>query len=333
MVKKHISYSQVEDKDFRKFIDSCSLGAVSAEVSLPRSGNTIRSWILDEYKRRKIHLCEKVLVAYAASVVHISFDLWTAPNNIAYIDIVCHFLDQNKQLRTVLLAVRNMHGDHSGKNLAKAILPVLDEYLLKAKLGYFITDNASSNDTCIAEIIGLIRPDLDAKAFIFDNKSESFEADVAIAESTNDLEIAMKLWRIQGVIGKLYYLIRFIRASPQREALFLDIAEPFPSAADGIDSHTRHLAVIDNNKTRWNSTYLAIHRALSLRRRIEKFYATRFSKDKDFPSSDILSEANWEELAIFKGLVDPFYRSSIRLQGNSVGSTVIMCLHFSRICY
>ena len=55
MVKKHISYSQVEDEDFRKFIDSCSLGAVSAEALLPRSGNTIRSWILDEYKRRKIH--------------------------------------------------------------------------------------------------------------------------------------------------------------------------------------------------------------------------------------------------------------------------------------
>ena len=336
MVKKHISYSQVEDEDFREFIDSCSLGAVSAEALLPRSGNTIRSWILNEYKRRKIHLCEKVL-AHATSVVHISFDLWTAPNNTAYIDIVGHFLDQNKQLRTVLLAVRNMHGDHSGKNQAKAILPVLDEYLLKAKLGYFITDNASSNDTCITEIIDLIRPDLDAKerrlrcighiinliakAFIFGNKSESFEADVAIAESTNDLEIAMKLWRKQGVIGKLHNLIRFIRASPQREALFLDIAKPFPSTADEIDSHTRHLTVIDDNKTRWNSTYLAIHRALRLRRRIEKFYATRFSKDKDFPSSDILSEADWEELAIFKDLLDPFYRLSMRLQGNSKTGT------------
>lgn len=209
-VKKHISYSQVEDEDFREFIDSCSLGAFSAEALLPRSGNTIRSWILNTYKQRKIHLCEKVL-AHAASVIYISYNLWTAPNNTAYIDIVCHFFDQNKQLRTVLLAVRNMHGDHNGKNQAKAILPVLDNYLLKAKLGYFITDNASSNDICITEIINLICPDLDAKerrlqcighiinliakAFIFGNKSEAFEADVVIAESTNDLETAMKLWR------------------------------------------------------------------------------------------------------------------------------------------
>ncbi len=222
-----------------------------------------------------------------------------------------------------------MDGDHSRKNQAKPILPVLDEHLLKAKLGYFITDNASSNDTCITEIINLIRPDLDAKerrlrcighiinlvakTFIFGNKSESFEADVMIVESTNNLEIAMKLWRKQGVIGKLHNLIRFIRASPQREVLFLDIAELFPNAADGINSHTRHLTVIDDNTTQWNSTYLTIHRPLCLRHRIEKFYTTCFSKDKDFPSSDILSEVDWEELAIFKDLLDLFYRLSMQL--------------------
>ena len=53
-----------------------------------------------------------------------------------------------------------MYGDHSGKNQGKAILPVIDEYLLKSKLGYFFSDNASTNDTCIAELIDLIRPNL-----------------------------------------------------------------------------------------------------------------------------------------------------------------------------
>lgn len=81
------------------------------------------------------------------------------------------------------------------------------------------------------------------------------------------------------------------------------------------------MTVINDDKTQWNSTYLAIDRALRLKRRIEKFYSTRFSKDKDFPSSDILDEANWEELAIFKGLLDPIYRLSMRLQGNSKTGT------------
>lgn len=59
-----------------------------------------------------------------------------------------------------MLAVRNIHGDHSGKNQARAIIPVIDEYALNEMLGYFVTHNACSNDTCVAEIIDLIRPNL-----------------------------------------------------------------------------------------------------------------------------------------------------------------------------
>lgn len=76
--------------------------------------------------------------------------------------MICHFIDATKQLRILLLAVRHIHGDHSGKNQARSILPVSEEYSLKEKLGYFITDNASSNDTCVTEIIETLRPDLDA---------------------------------------------------------------------------------------------------------------------------------------------------------------------------
>ncbi len=85
-------------------------------------------------------------------MIHISFDLWTAPNNLVYFDVIAHFLDTKKFLRTVVLAVRNIHGDHSGKNQPK---PVIEKYALKEKLGYFITDNASCNDICVTKIIDL----------------------------------------------------------------------------------------------------------------------------------------------------------------------------------
>ncbi len=209
----------------------------------------------------------------------------------------------------------------------------MDEYGLKEKLGYFMTDNASSNDTCVAEIIDLIRPDLDlgerrlrcmghiinliAKAFIFDNKSETFEADIAIAKKTNDLEAAMRLWRKQGAIRKLHNLIRFIRDLSQMEAICMDIAESFPSKADKLHNGKYHLTIIDDNLTCRNSTYLAIQRALRLRRRIEKLYSTRFNKDKDFANSDILNDNDWDELAILQSLLSPFYWLSMRPQGNS----------------
>ena len=67
----------------------------------------------------------------------------------------------------------------------------------------------------MGHIINLI-----AKTFIFGNKSETFEADISIAKNTNNLEAAMRLWRKQGAIGILHNLIRFIRASSQKEAIF-----------------------------------------------------------------------------------------------------------------
>ena len=105
------------------------------------------------------------------------------------------------------------------------------------------------------------------------------------------------------------------------EAMCMDIADSFPSKADKLDDGKYHLTIIDDHLTRWNSTYLAIQRALRLRRRIEKFYSTRFNKDKDFPNSDILNDNDWDELAIFQGLLSPFYWPSIQPQGNSKTGT------------
>lgn len=135
-------------------------------------------------------------------------------------------MDAKKELRTIVLTVRNIHEDHSGKNQAKVIILVIDKYALKKKLGYFITNNTSSNNIYIAEIIDLIWPDLDlekrrhwcmgyiinliAKVFIYGNKLETFKADIAITKNINDLEAAMKLWRKQDAIGKLHNLIWFI---------------------------------------------------------------------------------------------------------------------------
>lgn len=56
-----------------------------------------------------------------------------------------------------------------------------------------------------------------------------------------------------------------------------------------------------------------INRALCLRQRIDKLYSTKFSKEKDFPTGDILSANDWDDLEIFKNLLHPFYSLTMRL--------------------
>jgi hypothetical protein len=36
--------------------------------------------------------------------------------------------------------------------MAQAVLSVIDEYSLRSKIGYFMLDNASSNDVCVLSV-------------------------------------------------------------------------------------------------------------------------------------------------------------------------------------
>lgn len=45
------------------------------------------------------------------------------------------------------------------------------------------------------------------KAFIFNNKSENFKTDIAIAKNIINLKIAMKIYKKQSIIKKLQNLL------------------------------------------------------------------------------------------------------------------------------
>ncbi len=127
MMKKHILYSQVEDETFQEFVANCSMGDIIVEWILSCSGNIIRSWIRQKYKKPKSYL-NQVILRQAHSLVLNSFYLWAQSNHTAYADVICYFVDVNKQLRILSLAVRYVQGNNSGKNNTGSILPVLKKY-------------------------------------------------------------------------------------------------------------------------------------------------------------------------------------------------------------
>ena len=76
------------------------------------------------------------------------------------VDVVAHFLDRNLSNQSLLIGMRRVRGSHSGENIAEAIIPVLVEMEVVSKLGYFTTDNATSNDVAIERILQTLRPDI-----------------------------------------------------------------------------------------------------------------------------------------------------------------------------
>lgn len=96
----------------------------------------------------------------------------------------------------------------------------------------------------------------------------------------------------------------------------MDLAEAIPSVQDKLSEKMKKLHVTDDNKTQLNSNYFKIPCVVQLKRRSEKFYSTKFIKEKDFSMVDILSKSDKDGLKIFENLLHLFYQLTICLQGN-----------------
>jgi hypothetical protein len=307
IVVMHITFSQVENKWFRRFLGSLS---PTLEGWIPRAGNTVKKWILAEFKQRQ----EKVKKRLHASKsrIHLSFDLWTSPNNFAIVSVVGHFMGPNYKVETTLLGLRRLRGKHTGENIAEAVVAVVQKYgLTSDQIGWFILDNASSNDTCVAEILKALGINdtvehrrlrclghiinLAAKAFLFGANSDVFEKEIDSVQLEEE-QVELDIWRKRGPVGKLHNVVKYIRSTPQRREEFEDIVRgelqrqkdrlartALPDEEPEFVSK-EPLAVTQDNETRWNSVFCMIERAFLLKDPLDLYVKRALEKPaKDSP--------------------------------------------------
>ena len=150
----HIALAMVENPFFRALINFINRVVLDY---LPESSTTVRKWVMDEYKRQK--KIRKEALRRSRSRINISFDTWTSPFCKKHvITVIAHFVDENWERRHLQLNICRLYGGHSGANLAAHILPILSDWGINDRIGYFITDNEASNGTTIDHIIEVIEP-------------------------------------------------------------------------------------------------------------------------------------------------------------------------------
>jgi len=235
---------------------------------------------------------------------------------MAVLAVVAHFLDNNYKNTAVLLGLRRLQGSHSGENMAEIVLDMVSFYNIKDKLGYFILDNATSNDTavrailkdhglgdqyyrrrlrCLGHIINLA-----AKAFLFGKSIKAFEAD-----DYEDFDAAYKLWQSSGPVGQIHFIQVFIRSSSQRR-------ETFTRLQNGATS----LTILDDNKTRWNSTFYMILRALKLREAIDIF-CIQYIESGELHKSVKIDKLIWKRLQTICDIMGNFEIATNQLEGSA----------------
>jgi hypothetical protein len=138
-VVSELPFRFVENEAFRNF-----LSVLQPRFYVP-SRSTLARDILKLFAEEKGRL--KRYMLKNCQRVCFTTDTWTSGQNLNYMSLTAHFIDNNWKLHKKILNFC-LVSSHKGEILAKNIETCLDEWDLK-RVFSFTVDNASSNDSAI----------------------------------------------------------------------------------------------------------------------------------------------------------------------------------------
>ncbi|KAJ5994681.1 hypothetical protein N7481_001658 [Penicillium waksmanii] len=198
--------------------------------------HTLWERLLEDFNLHRMRL--KNELATTCQTIALSLDVWTSKNHIPILAVIGHWLTEEFEYQERVLEFKELHGPHSGENLAAAIQALLIELNLERKLLSITGDNASSNERmavqlydslqktygtdsllcgldsyirCLAHIINLIVKDI-----LLDLKSGSAEEASSFCNNLDKGEDQPCEFQSLGPLAKLRILALWIQRSPQR---------------------------------------------------------------------------------------------------------------------
>jgi hypothetical protein len=232
-------------------------------------------------------------------------------------------------------------GAHTSERLAEVVTLTLTNYgITPAKLGYFVLDNASNNDTAVAALAhsfdfipshrrlhcGPHTLNLVGQMIIFGRDKSVYNN---AGGNLDDEEKFLQEWRKDGPLGTLIAIINYIK-TPQQYNLFSNF-QKLANAKLPTDQR-RILEPIKPVVTRWNSFYCAFERAAHLQaaynsyanyhiKSISQANAIALGRNNKLPAAPTwmrstgLTTADWAVITEYIDLLRPLKYASKRLEG------------------
>jgi hypothetical protein len=183
---------------------------------------------------------------------------------------------------------------------------------------------------CAGHMLNLV-----AREILFGNDPDALQEEIQQAkEELRDLE----MWRKKGPIGKLHNIVKYIKWTSQRQQLFEKIQELEISSLRDGDPAKKIYKLVEDQDTRWNSSYDMIERAVMLRTAIDEFmrkimkeyddYLAKITSNGSRPlpikrqtrpaiCEDYLSVDDWSVLTEYLTILKPFKIATKRLEGRA----------------
>jgi len=213
----------------------------------------------------------KELLRSGAESINFTTDLWTSRRNDGYVGVTISWLDQEMKLHEALIGIELLPNPHTSENIKNCLNAILEKWKLKEKCFAATTDNGAN----VKKAISLMKVE-----------------NIGCAAHTLHLSVTKGLAPIKQFIKRVNNLILFFALSPKQIKRLKD-------AQEGRGYPKIH-EIIQDVRTRWNSSYLAWTRLLELKVAIKwlenTLHLAYIKDDKDdgeYLKLIALTEAEW----------------------------------------
>ncbi|KAG7423098.1 Copper-containing nitrite reductase [Fusarium oxysporum f. sp. raphani] len=148
LTRRRLPFSAVEHSELRDLALACNPAIGDLLINDRKQA---MGYINSNYSLYSSQLAERLQTTQ--SKIHISSDLWASPHRHGVLAVCVQWVDEDFKLQKALLGLPECKYSHSGATQAELIAGTLRKFNITAQsLGYYIGDNATSNDTCLEEL-------------------------------------------------------------------------------------------------------------------------------------------------------------------------------------
>ncbi|KAI7967282.1 hypothetical protein MJO29_000559 [Puccinia striiformis f. sp. tritici] len=309
-----LPYAIVERKSFKWLLELLNPATVNMEFGRKAIATEVDLLYLAHKKQLQKLLKGMKYLSY-------TLDAWTSPNSKAFMAITVHGITSDWKMLDMLVGMPAVQGRHTGHNFGDLFVNTLDNMEIADALFCITADNASNNGTlasrvefrldgifdantrllgCMAHVINLAAHD---GLKVFGALSQDAEKEVTLRNMDFDTILDRPDGidvNLQTVVSRIHGLATFVRHSPQRREGFEAVIQLVNSQGTSNPPIKEDLILKRDVRTRWNSTYIMLKRALKLRSVCSTYCASSGEVNKFS-----LSESEWDKVEQITRFLEP----------------------------
>ncbi|VVA41406.1 Hypothetical predicted protein [Prunus dulcis] len=278
-----------ENRCFKRFVQ------VALQPEFKKvSRNTNRSDVVklyDEEKKKLINVFSNLKGSIA-----VTSDMWDGGNNLPFICVTAHYIDENWLLQKRIIAFRLLEFPHTGSSIFHAMMNVFKEYNITHKIFSITFDNASNNSSAIEQFKHVLHPPYGGK--FFHMRCVCHIINLMVQDGLKVIQTQLQL--IRDAIG-------YISSSSSRQQDFAHLC---------MSHGLKPIKLKKDIRIRWNSTYHMLKSCKGYTNVINFYYNNKMN-------DNLLRDEEWNVCFALVDFFKVFYDATIKVSGLEVILTEI----------